>query len=287
MNSRRYTIAFPRRTLAVMWMGAIALILNRTRVYGALQGSPVSPPPSEVAPADFGTMVYQSSDKLFQARVYLDMDGKSIRVRSYKSGPAGHLDKKDQVFPVRYWPTAAVKLSDGSFCVAGKGSRNGNTIVELWQFDPPSASASPWKPTVIRSVDEIYSELTTGRSIVTNMVPMWGGSSQALLMKFYDSKDVYSLTLAGAYSLVASQTSHPNVQVASLLSETDAAWARELVGGGYVYCFLKGGIQDLQTPSMVLLIDSDKNGTIDSATTLSGAQFVAAGYDTPSAWIFH
>jgi hypothetical protein len=234
-----------------------------------------------------GELFYESADGQFHTRAFMDVEEKSIRITSYRRITPGHPDKTSQVLKVRYWPTCIRRLSNGLLCVAGKGSRTASTIVEVWKFDPPRVSEGVLKPAEVRSIDEIYNELAFGRDLVEDVLPFWGGPSQAMLVKFNDTKDVYKMTLAGAYTLVASPTAQAGAIHAPLLASAYDSWARELLNGGYVYAFVKPVVSSPQAPSVLFLRDPDKDGDLDSSVELTGAQFTAQGYNLESNWVPH
>jgi hypothetical protein len=274
-------------SLFCLLIAALAPLSCHAPTSNAWQGSTVQPPPSNLVGPMSGALFYKSTDGVFHARAFIDVDNKSVRITSYKITTPGQPEKQTQIIKVRYWPTSIAELSNGTLCVAGKGPRNGNTIVETWAFDPPAQTGTSWKAASLRAIDEVYNELAAGRDVVESMIPLWGGPAAALLVKFNDSKDVYSLTLTGAYALVASPLFHQGVVYAPFLSTADGAWGGELVNGGFIYSFFLKEVPDPQASSMLLLEDSNKDGVIDGSVILTGAQFTALGYNLDAAWVSH
>jgi len=186
-------------------------------------------------------------------------------------------------------------LSNGVVLVAGKNRRTGATIIEVWTLNPPTLSpaSTPGAPPTltpgsVADMNPVYSGNEAGKKLVRKAFSHRGVPGSALI-QFDDSRDVYALnTVTSAMTPVASPDATRAASLgcfhAPLLSQADRTGSHELVQGGYVYEYRVSGLAR-DTPSILHLLDNDKNGTIDEVQSLSAQQWTAAGYSDAAMWV--
>lgn len=258
------------------------------------QSPPVSPPSKEFASGVLGTPFYKSVDGLLRLRASFDSANPEVVIKSSYRSPAGYR-KAWTTIKTAYWPTCVRELQNGVLLVAGKGRRYGNTVVEVWTFSPPAvpsvATVSQGVvPGELTDVNPVYSGNDSGRQIVREALPVWGGAPRALL-QFDDSRDVYSVDIeSGAIAMIASpdpaRAAPHQAAVVPLLSQTDRGFAGQLADGGYVYQFSIGRAA-AGIPSRVLLRDMNQDGAIELTESLTTTQWTALGYDVAAVWVQH
>ena len=204
-----------------------------------------------------------------------------------------------QTVVVRYYPTAACVVDNDSIVVAGVDS-TGETVIEVWALVWPSPmptvqtniqtglkSVAVAMPSV-GSKTRIYDASVPGRNIARNLCGMRRQTDQAAaaLVQFYDSTDIYAANLTtGALSLVASASSAPTTlgPIADLgVDSVSRIWCGDKISQGYVYVLRRGSPNVSFTwggtvPNILVLIDADRNGAIDSYLSLDSAAFVSQG----------
>jgi len=237
-----------------------------------------------------GEFFYESANSQLSMRADFSPDEKAITIVSmYRNGSVWH--KVAQTIPVRYWPTCVRRGANGKVWVAGKGHRTGNTIIEQWTFNAPSLAAvtspggNPLKSGSLQDVIDVYDNAVAGRLLVENMTPQLGGTTPGVLVKFYDSKDVYSVRPDGSVTLVASPVSKPNSFLCPLLSDAGTVFTRQLASGGYVYAWRRFTNAPSADPSIVILYDDDMNGTVDRAESISGATYDSRQWGLAATWV--
>jgi hypothetical protein len=257
---------------------------------GTAQSTPIDPPPAMLNGHHAGEFFYESSDAHFSMRADFSSGERVVTITSmYRNGLVWH--KQSQTQPVRYWPTCVRRGANGELWVAGKGHRTGNTIIEKWTFAPPSLAvlgspgANPPKSGALLDVKDLYDEAIEGRLLVENMTPQLGGSTARVLVKFHDSKDVYSVGADATVTLIASPVVKPNSFLCPLLANPGTVFTRQLASGGYVYGWRLFSNAPSTDPSIVVLHDDDMNGTVDRAETISGATFDSRQWGRAATWV--
>jgi hypothetical protein len=196
-------------------------------------------------------------------------------------------------YSVRYWPNTAARFGDLDFLVGAK-ALNGNTVIEQWTFSRPSLDPAGKLVSGLRTgVVRHYDEYAVGRNLVQGMVVHRGVPSAAILVHFYDSKDLCSFDLTShQFSLVASPTPKPSAllvpELSSYMWETYSV--SEHVSAGFVYLFRRRGEHfdeegPLEEIVMLAIYDSDKNGTLDSSQALNTTSWQALGYGKSTNWL--
>lgn len=208
-----------------------------------------------------------------------------------------------QVETVSFWPTAAVGLGQGRIAVAGRGALN--TIIEIWTLGSvvipqpvyPIGGGPPQfgelnVPVVRRSL--VYEGATAGKETVA--VLLWNpvtaaGFLESMLVQFDDSKKFYALdvttTMEPTFTLVAEPSNSgggPSVIVAPVLdARFDDLHVTANHGTHGIAHKLGSPVGD---PSQfVVLIDTDRNGTLDLVRTLTAQQWDSESWGDATAYI--
>jgi hypothetical protein len=203
-----------------------------------------------------------------------------------------------QAHVVAFYPTAIGRLSGDSILVAG-AKTNGGTIIQKWTVLWPSempapvvgddgfSSVSLVLPTVQKSV--VYSTSGLGSpGFVSGMCGLRSpvGVSDALV-QYLDPNNVYVMSLtSGAMTLVASETGTSGTigAIAALgAKDYSGIGSSERAGFGYVYQFYRGRTDVLSSSldvPVLMIIDSDKDGSIDGHLELSSGAYESTGWAT-------
>ncbi len=158
-----------------------------------------------------------------------------------------------QALAVPFWPTAA-DFIDGKLYVAGRPPQNARTRIERWTitFPPPPTTPTDYAVSISKKV--IYDEGSpTGQTTVRFLRQIKGASGKALV-QFAESNDVFELDLITG--------------------------ARALIVSARAYYTKSGGPR----VDPVVLLDVDKNGTIDTWSEMTPVEFDAA-LGSPRDWI--
>lgn len=182
--------------------------------------------------------------------------------------------------PVWYWPNNAEWVSDSVLLVTGVSPRNGQSIIEAWSYEVPEGAPDVlpisqsngqidevWLLPERDSVDLVFDSDEPSQQVITYAKENRGRPGHVFL-RFASSGDVFDLDLAsGVLEAVASSTAGVAPLHVPELSNP-GPWR---VGGmavdhqseGLVYS-LKTHMYDAADSVLILLLDSDRNGTIDS-----------------------
>ncbi|MBL8856967.1 MAG: hypothetical protein JNL28_00465 [Planctomycetes bacterium] len=185
-----------------------------------------------------------------------------------------------QVESVTFWPTAAISAGTSRALIAGK-RRSGNTVIELWTFAKPivhrgtlNASGEWVYPEMhidITSRKTILEEDTAGRRVVSamffNPAPA-SGAEVSLFALFDDSRDLCRLDFATSGSvsvqrLYAKVSGSGVPEIQSLACDYDSYWSGNHTQHGYVYV-LRSGLNEGRNCPLLVLLDRNRDGTIDS-----------------------
>lgn len=207
--------------------------------------------------------------------------------------------------------TACGRLDDDELLVAGVSS-TGRTMVQRWLFvwpDPmPQPEVDP--ETGLDSVEVVVPGLqrtnvytgppgTSPPKIITGICGLRNGSGATTkaLAQFAAPNDVMQLNLGtGAMTLLASETGAGATlgAVSSLgIKHYSSIGIRDHYVDGYLYAFnlgssasssFYGGAPVDDDDVRLYLVDTDRNGTIDSAMQMSTIQFSAGDYDELDAY---
>lgn len=227
----------------------------------------------------------------FRAGLRLDCTGKRVSIGWEYSAIADFTDAEliddyaNQVVPVGYWPTYVEVVDSATILVAGK-QRNGNTKIERWIVATPvvaqlvggggySIDVQP-----VSDIEVLYDEAVVGKDMVRTMFRVRGKPASALV-QFYDSGDLYEMdwgTPPHALTAVLATTAEP-----ALSQSYNAYDAGDHASLGYVYVWAEN-VNYFSTPALVL-VDADRNGSIDARHSMTWQQYHAAGLDSASAYI--
>jgi hypothetical protein len=176
-------------------------------------------------------------------------------------------------YPTQYVPTTLLAPSPDSLLVAGKRD-DGRTVIELWTFD---ASVLPPR----RIARTLYDEAREGRDMVALLLRV-PGSGRSCLVQFWDSRDLYEMTLDSPASLrlLASPTPKPGaLTVPPLRRSFDQVWSADHVSRGFVYQL---GTESPE-PSLIL-VDADRDGRLDRYVLVSSAEWGESGWGDGTAY---
>ncbi len=195
-----------------------------------------------------------------------------------------------------YWPTRCNMGPAHTLYVAGKGFASDTVVFEVWRFNPPvfqpgrqtihGQTPPKLKPAKRTSVTRI-AEVPATDGLVRGLVVLRNASTESFLVLYSGSSKVYAVDAAtGAQTLVASPTPIPGVlHQPSLADPWALCYVAKRIGEGFLYLFRVGGDSFAEPPPVLVLRDSDENGTIDSSDILSAAQWQALGYENPNGWV--
>ena len=201
---------------------------------------------------------------------------------TYSNAAVGHAAGTSQVISLPYWPTTAVSLNDFEIIVAGK-MRRGETVMETVAVPAPTLTFDivTGEPTLVPNPvgarEYTYMESTVGRDMILFMRHMSDDPS-CLLVGFYDSGDVYRFDPSTeVISLQASSSGSTGVVAPELATRFNYTWSGDHISLGYIYVLNHGVGSDT-----VVLVDSNRDGTIDSHFVPSGADWAAQGLSDPA-----
>jgi hypothetical protein len=235
-------------------------------------------PPAGIVPATpaYGKVHYADGT---QGLVWFEMAQKKVTIRWKREAPNIQLY---QSIATGYWPTAVVALGSGDeFVVSGK-RRNGNTVIERWKLtkpivNSPAIGAAYMESAIVAEIDTLYDEAHQGRDMVLRMLAR-PGQTNSVLVQFFDSKDLYDVSWTAASTsttLVASASALPALQTSFTFS-----WSRDHKTRGIVYVF-----RDEDVPnSTLVLIDQDRNKTIDSAIGVTDLEWTSGDWGSGSSY---
>ena len=196
--------------------------------------------------------------------------------------------------PTAFWPTAVAPIDDDEIVIAGKSQR-GDTVIQRRRFTQayvleeslPGGGGETYQffPPQQEQITEVFRENDTNYDMVTGMFPVRVGShsnpATKIFVQFWSSRDLYELDLStGAYSMVLSAAAQP-----ALNGVYDAFTVREHVTQGMFYLFrrLEWVAPGEEVPILVL-VDVNRDGVLDSSFTLDDTQWATGGYGDPSSW---
>ncbi|MCC7011459.1 MAG: hypothetical protein IT454_02755 [Planctomycetes bacterium] len=140
------------------------------------------------------------------SRLGVDMVKRHITIDStYKRNGAVEVSRH-AFLPTAYWPTSLATFDAERIVVAGKRS-NGATVVELWRLTLPSVLEVADENTSgmnyaisdasVSELTPLYDAAVSGRDTVCGMTRMLGtgGAEPAMLVRFFDSKQLVQMGL--------------------------------------------------------------------------------------------
>ena len=243
-------------------------------------------PPVEVQSTS-GMSYFQPSAQ-FRATLMIDCEGKALTLH-WRYAPNGDFANPvaatKQVIAVGYWPTVAEVVSSTTVLIAGK-ERSGDTRLERWIVVPPlvvepvggGATALGAQP--VGDIEVLYDASVAGKDMIKVMHRVRGKPSSALV-QFADSNVLYELNWNAA-PFALTQVLTPATEPA-LSNEYDYFFAGDHITNGFVYVFADFDAH-FASPALVL-IDANRDGTIDARQTYTFAQYRAAALDARLSYV--
>ncbi len=245
-----------------------------------------SQPPAELRWSGKYNAMLDFKDASLTGKARWDLRGKLVSVL-WSHAPT--LSGDIQEIATTYWPTTVVALQDGkTLLVAGKRP-DGNTVIESWLFRAPALVPKDTaheeyslQPAVIDRVETVYDAAAEGKDLVAHLVCKLGSTS-SVFVQFVDSRAVYDFGLAAKppkLTLVAEPRAAASIPaVPQLVQRYTHVWAADHKSRGYVYAFVNDGRDAV---SSLVLLDADRNGTLDGSLVVPLPQWSADGWETAS-----
>ncbi len=252
-----------------------------------------------------GSISMESEDPNVHVEVSVDPHGAKVYVDWKWIPPQAPRTaaSASQTFNTLYQPTYACGIGPRQIAVAGK-EIGGDTLIEFWTFGqalktealtpPPQGGHRFALQAGLRTEKtEIYRQSGLGLDTIAQMTRMLGPEdSTLLLLRFWDSKDVYRLdwTTELLTRLASPQSgAFGALHVPELAFEDSSALRRgnhSLLGDVYIFPRRSGsdGVRDPFVSTLVL-IDSDRDGVLDDRLWLDGAGWVTHGLDDPANFV--
>ena len=187
---------------------------------------------------------------------------------------------------VRFWPTAVSSYGTDALLVAGKSSYDGSILIEKWTISPPSPFPAAQIDVATGDVIEPTIKYNaTGKSLVfksSSKDPVYRlfnyqGVANTAMVQFWGDWHLYALDVSsGATSVIMSvdSSSSTHSQEPSLALSRQGHWSRNHAVEGYIY-FMGNTDQE----HGLFLFDTDRDGQLDSHSTLTYQQYWDTGLD--------
>lgn len=272
-------------SLALAWccVGASVscLVLASQATSPGGHGTIGSPPPRALACGERRPAIFEVGYPDVSGRATYSLSKKVVRIQ-WRRKVNGHVYYSNQDIPTGFWPTEVCAERYGGLYVAGKQALDGNTIIQLWKFldvqplpapytDPQGNTIYPPLNLPVTSKVLVYSADEPGRRLVRFMFPNLGSGGQSLFVNFFDSKDLYEVTLDGTITKRVAALPDPlgGCPVVGELSDEryDNRMAAEHGTLGYIYMMGMNAPDDSGVWGVVFR-DVDKDGALDVDDTL-------------------
>lgn len=273
--------------LAVLASAVVAAAFGPASPQGQGPGHQVELPPVEAwSDAVCSVNLSNPTDGSVRAAVWTRTDTKRVSVDwSYfpNLNDPSEMTTETQNFTTRYFPTYACGIGTDKLCVAGVDGL-GKTVLELWAFDVSNVEADPPTKATRTSVTTLINEVVAGRYCILQFVPS-RADPDVLLMRYHDSRDVYAFdTGTQVFTKVAGPgPTEPSgvIVVPELAGVYASIGSRDHVTHGYAYIFrLPHASPDSR--KVVVLIDSDRDGDLDSGDALTATEWDSGGWADPA-----
>jgi hypothetical protein len=260
-----------------------------------VQALPITPPSAEFQGLPLGVpfnrLQVTSTDVLVMRAGYSIRDRRIELSTRYSSSALPDGIESDHSEAVRYWPTCIGVIDNTTLCVAGKGPRTGNTILELWHFGQPVADLQASHPIVVpgklESIDTIYDADVAGRRYAQRIEPILRGSGSPIsaLVQYNDSHELYQVSLLdGSQVKIVSATAQAGMIQCPFVPDISFIESGNFKNSKYVYLLTAN--ETMTAPLRIMaLYDNDKDGTIDSSAVLTLQDFMNLGYNDGANWI--
>ena len=197
-----------------------------------------------------------------------------------------------------YWPTSARYLGNNKVAVAGKSAVNGRLVIEVWTLANPNVIVIDGATTQYFLRAGVISEKRTafvdpetgGIGLVNAMWRNRGRGDENVLVQSLDSRVVFSIDLAtgGAARAVAPASPVGLTQAEPLLQPFWPAYAGPYrhASLGDLYAFTTEDDVKATGPEIhtLYLVDSNKDGVIDSSLAVTWADEEGLGLQDASLW---
>lgn len=205
-----------------------------------------------------------------------------------------------ETFATSYWPTYVQQLDNNHWCVVGSG-RGDEVVLEYWTFGS-THGGSP-APSIISyleagSTEPQYSWTLPPRIRVTEILRDASSTTGLVRALFRDPASPLSVLvwydgsralarrdlLTGQMTALAAPTIGAAPLVAPELTVNfDSFYSADLQGKGYCYFFMLRNIQSVSaTTGLLVLVDSNRDGVLDSSAALTEALWESGGWGDPS-----
>jgi hypothetical protein len=236
-------------------------------------------------------LTYLRPNPNFRGSIRLDCTGKSVSIGWEYSAGGDFTDVElldgyeRQMVTVGYWPTYAEVVDSTTVLVAGK-DRSGDTRIERWTVTLPivtqlvggggySVEVQP-----LADIEVLYDAAVVGKDMIRTMFRVRGKPSSALV-QFYDSGDLYEINWGVApYSLTTVLAASAEPALTQVYNAFDAGDHSSL---GYVY-ILADNANFFSVPALIL-VDSNRDGTMDGHYTMTWQAYHAAGLDNAANYV--
>ncbi len=207
-----------------------------------------------------------------------------------------------QEFVVDFHPTAACVISNDAILVGGINEAQ-ETIIQRWDLvwpdsmpvlkvDPNTGISQVGVAMVNCSVKKvIYKDTVAGRNLVRDLCWIRKADTRntCSLVQFDDSGDLYSLEMyTGALQLLSTHEDASGTlgMISGLVGPTQRSVAyRDHATVGYTYTLSRLdrsgrhlSVDLAGIPSYVILVDNNRDGTIDTYLELNGAEYISQGW---------
>lgn len=266
-------------------------------------GTPAGPVAQSPPPASFdrsATFHAEAAVPGSPSRISIDV-GFSMAERSvdYRYAYAGLEPRltEHRSFTVDFWPSACNAGPAHTTYVVGRGLADEGFVAEVWRFETPSVvpglrasgggETSPRIEMGARTSVARVHEIAVSGGIPRAVVQLAGSTPEAFLVYFDRSRQLCSVDArSGSLRVVVSPTAVEGALVEpGLLADWSSFSVREHVTDGYVTVARQGTDVGSEGASILLLVDSDEDGALDSTRVVSPATWRALGYHDPRQWV--
>ena len=273
------------------------MLVLSTIVLSSVQYTPhMGEPPLEILTRPVPEYVLGFREHDLVGRACFSVSKKEITV-TWSKASASHQDPRAycfQTFSSSFWPTAITSWGD-TLVVAGK-HLDGNTVIEEWRIEEPELIEAPprqvgdpprpdfsIRPTKVATKTTLYDGAVEGKDMVTAIVPLLADTNK-LVVKFWDSGDLYSLTRDGRETMVLLAGPGPRCPVsdARLANVYDSFSCADNILHGHVYFLIdRRNRYRLGLNRTLVLFDSNRDGVIERVAIPSDEEYLSefAGRD--------
>ncbi len=239
-----------------------------------------------------------STAAVLSGSVSWSIEAREVRIRWLYDSALGSRTTSTQTETVSFWPTSVAAWGTNRLAVAGKTMQSGRTIIEIWDFDAPSAppqacisqltgeTVYPGLSIPVSARTGVYDVKAPGKELVCDMFRNLGAEN-SIFVQFQDSRDLYEIdTVTGRDTRLFCAA--PGIADCSYLpglaDDRRYQFGANHLTWGYVYVFGKPP-RDEVTPCGLLLADKDRDGIIDQALELVVGDWEGYGLSSSTQYI--